>query len=85
MTNSQRSEALNSVVGLKGPKIRFYGGSESNDFLVTCGVAQTNFRYGYASQTHEALNIEPGKYCTEYNDRMTTKVLQENQKINYGF
>ena len=42
-----------------------------------CGVSQTNLRYGYASQTLEALNIEPGKYCTEYNDRMTTKVLQD--------
>ncbi|XP_068700225.1 uncharacterized protein [Montipora foliosa] len=77
MTNSQRNEALNSVVGSKNPKIRFYGGSESNDFRVACGVAQTNLRYGYVSQTLEALNIEPGKYCTEYNDRMTTKVLQD--------
>ncbi|XP_068732248.1 uncharacterized protein [Montipora capricornis] len=77
MTNSQRNETLNSVVGSKNPKIRFYGGSESNDFRVACGVAQTNLRYGYVSQTLEALNIEPGKYCTEYNDRMTTKVLQD--------
>ncbi|KAK2566044.1 hypothetical protein P5673_010370 [Acropora cervicornis] len=77
MTNSQRNEALNSVVGSKNPKIRFYGGSDSNDFRVACGVAQTNLRYGYVSQTLEALNIEPGKYCTEYNDRMTTKVLQD--------
>lgn len=77
MTNSQRNEALNSVVGSKNPKIRFYGGSDSNDFRVACGVAQTNLRYGYVSQTLEALNIEPGKYCTEYNERMTTKVVQD--------
>ena len=42
MTNSQRNEALNSVIGSKNPKIRCYGGSESNDFRVACGVAQTN-------------------------------------------
>ena len=49
MTNSQKNEALNSVVDSKNPKIRCYGGSESNDFRVVCGVAQTNLRYGYVS------------------------------------
>ena len=77
VTNSQRNEALNSVVGSKNPKIRFYGGSESNEFRVACGVAQTNLRYGYVNRTLEALNIEPGKYCTEYNGKMTKKVLQD--------
>ena len=77
VTNSQRNEALNSVVGSKNPKIRFYGGSESNDFRVACGVAQTNLRYGYVNRTLAALNIEPGKYCTEYNEKMTKKVLQD--------
>ena len=77
VTNSQRNKALNSVVGSRKPKIRFYGESESNDFRVACGVAQTNLRYGYVSQTLEALNIEPGRYCTEYNDRVTTKALQD--------
>ena len=37
LTNSQRNEALNSVIGSKNPKIRFYGGSESNDFRVPAG------------------------------------------------
>ncbi|XP_068674351.1 uncharacterized protein [Montipora foliosa] len=35
MTNSQRNETLNSVVGSKNPKIRFYGGSDSNDFRIS--------------------------------------------------
>ena len=30
--NSQRNEALNSVVGSKNPKIRYHGASASNDF-----------------------------------------------------
>ena len=80
MTNSQRNEALNSVVGSKNPKIRFYGASESNDFRVACGVAQTNLRYGYITRTLEALNIEPGMYCTEYNETMTNKVLQDKMR-----
>ena len=37
-SNSQRNEALNSVIGSKNPKIRYYGGSESNDFRVACGI-----------------------------------------------
>ena len=49
MTNSQRSKALNSVIGSKNVKIRFYGGSESNDFRVACGVAKTNLRYSTAT------------------------------------
>ena len=86
MSNSQWNEALNSVVGSKNPKIRFYGGSKSNDFHVACGVAETNIRYEYVSQTLEALNIEPIKYCTEYNDRMTTKVPQDKiQKSTVEF
>jgi len=42
MTNSQRNESLNSVVGSKIPKVRFYGGIDTNDFHIACGVAQTN-------------------------------------------
>ena len=58
MTNSQRSKALNSVIGSKNVKIRFYGGSESNDFRVACGVAKTNLRYSTATQA------EPLKHLT---------------------
>ena len=37
---SQKSESLNSTIGSKNPKIRFYGGSESDAFRVACTVAQ---------------------------------------------
>ena len=84
--NSQRNEALNSVVGLKNPKIRYYGGSESNDFRVSCGVAQTNLGYNYASQTLESLNIEPGSFCQEFNKKMDSQkgnlTNQENQQLS---
>lgn len=85
-TNSQRNEALNSVIGSKNPKIRFYGGSESSDFRVACGVAQTNLRYAYIDRTLEALNIEPGFFCTKYNDSMTAKVNRDKiRKSNTNF
>ena len=59
--NSQRNESLNSTIGSKNPKkTRFYGGSESNDFRVACGVAQTNIGYNYIGKTLEILNIELG-------------------------
>ena len=77
VTNSQRNEALNSVVGSKNPKIRFYGGSESDDFRVACGVAQTNLRYGYINRTLEALNIDPGMFCYKLNEQMTKRVNQD--------
>ena len=77
LKNSQRNEALNSEIGSKNPKIRFYGGSESNDFRVACGVAQTNLRYTYISSTLEALNIEPGNFCEMYGEKMTNHVQKD--------
>ena len=68
--NSQRNESFNSVVGSKAPKIRYYGGSESNDFRVACAVAQTNVGYGYVCRTLEALGIEPGLNCSKYTCEM---------------
>ena len=86
MTNSQRNEALNSVVGFKNPKIRFYGGSESNDFRVACGVAQTNLRHRYVSRTLKALNIDPGNFCSDFGERMTLQVLRDkNRKSTLEF
>ncbi|XP_068684754.1 uncharacterized protein [Montipora foliosa] len=77
MTNSQRNETLNSVVGSKNPKIRFYGGSDSNDFRIACGIAQTNLRYTYISRTLEALDIEPGNFCLKYGQKMTNQVNKD--------
>ena len=69
--NSQRNESLNSVVGFKNPKIRYYGGSDSNDFRVSCGVAQTNLGYNQRREkwyprlpyvTHHASRHENGVF-----------------------
>lgn len=42
LSSSQKNEAVNSVIGTKSIKIRYYGGSESNDFRIAAGVAQVN-------------------------------------------
>ena len=83
MTNSQRNETLNSVVGSKNPKIRFYGGSDSNDFRIACGMAQTNLRYSYVRRILEALSIEPGNFCLKYGQKMTNQVNKD--KIRKSF
>ena len=77
-TNSQRNESFNNVVGSKNPKIHFYGGSESNDFHVACGVSQTNKGREYICQTFKELNIEPGVHCIAYNKATDVKYLRGN-------
>ena len=78
--NSQRNEALNSIVGSKNPKIRFYGGSESSDFRVACAVAQRNKGYGYISSTLSHLGIEPGNICISHNTKLDKKREKDNKR-----
>jgi hypothetical protein len=78
--NSQRNETLNSIIGSKNPKIRFYGGSESNSFRVACGVAQKNIGYGYINRTLESLGIEPGDSCTAHNSKMDKKQQSDKKR-----
>ena len=78
--NSQRNESLNSTIASKNPKIRFYGGSESNDFRIACGVAQKNLGYNYVSRVLEALNIEPGHLCNSHGDAMDKKATKDRKR-----
>ena len=55
--NSQRNESLNGTIGSKNLKIRYYGGSEGNDFRIACGVTQKNEGHQYISKTLESLGI----------------------------
>ena len=71
--NSQRNVSLNSVFGSKAPKIRFYGGSESNDYRVACAVAQTNIGHTYINRTLEAMGIESGSICSGHNLQLDKK------------
>lgn len=79
-TNSQRNEAFNNVVGSKNPKIRFYGGSASNDFRVACGVSQTNEGHSYICKTLKEVNIEPGSHCTTFNKAVDVKSSKEKMR-----
>ena len=84
VANSQRNESLNSVFGSKAPKIRYYGGSESNDYRVACAVAQTNSGYCYVNRTLEALGVEPGHICHEFNlkkDEIKNKQHERKETI----
>ena len=72
-TNSQRNEALNSVVGSKNPKTRYYGSSESNDFRVACGVSQCNDGYIYVPEALENIGVEAGPHCTKHCKEMDKK------------
>ena len=81
-TNSQRNESLNSTIGAKNPKTRYYGGSESNDFRVACGVhvAQTNIDYSYTAKALEHLNIEPGFHHIDHAAAMDKRVAYNKQR-----
>ena len=78
--NSQRNESLNSSVGSKNPKIRFYGGNESNSFRVACGISQKNEGQNYVCQTLENLNIVPGVHCKKYCEVTDQKTLKEKKR-----
>ncbi|CAB4000413.1 exonuclease R569 [Paramuricea clavata] len=80
IANSRRNESFNSTVGSKNPKIRFYGGSESNDFRVACAVAQTNVGHGYICRTLSSLGIEPGTNCEAYVNGMKRKRDGDNNR-----
>ena len=84
--NSQRNESLNNSVGSKNPKIRFYGGSESNSFRVACAISQKNEGQNYVCQTLEKINIVPGVHCKkecEVTDQKTMKEKVRKSSISY--
>jgi len=79
--DSQRNESLNSTIGSKNPKTHIYGGSESNNFRVACGPAQTNLGYDYFGKTLKALfHIEPGYYHNIHTSAMDRKVICDKQR-----
>ena len=49
----------------------------SNDFRIACAVAQRNLWYAYVDRTLEAINVVPGTFCKDYNEKMTTKVNED--------
>ena len=78
--NSQRNESLNSIIGSKNPKTKFYGGSESNDFRVACAITQKNIGYSYINKTLQALDIDPGDNCFTHNNFMDKKLEKDKKR-----
>ena len=78
--NSQRNESLNNSIGSKNPKIRFYGGSESNSFRIACGVCQKNEGQNYVCQTLEEIKIAPGVHCKKHCEVTDQKSLKEKKR-----
>ena len=64
-------------MGSKNPKIRFYGGRDSNDFRVACGVSQTNEGRDYINQTLREVNIQPDDHYITHNKATDQKYLKD--------
>ncbi|KAK3732361.1 hypothetical protein QZH41_018732 [Actinostola sp. cb2023] len=63
---------------------KYYGGSESSDFRVACGVAQKNIGHSYVSKTLESINIQPGLHCESHeapNQRQGRDKLQRFEPL----
>ena len=61
LSSSQKNETANSVIGTKSLKIRYYGGSKSNDYRVTAGVAQVN--EGKTVGINLLINVNGDRKC----------------------
>ena len=48
--SSQANKALNNTIGSKAPKVRHYGGSESNDYHMIYAVSQKNIGHSCVTQ-----------------------------------
>ena len=81
-SNSQRNEALNSVVSTKAPKSRYYGGSESNNFRVACGVGQTNegSKYMYVPQVIKEIGLKAGEHWAKHCQDVDRKRQQDKAR-----
>ena len=56
---TQHNECINSIVGTKNPKKRFYRGSESSDYRVSAANAQFSERHEYMKAVEQKI------YCVE--------------------
>ena len=79
--STQRNECLNGIIGSKNLKIRFYGGSESNDYRTATAIAQFNEGYSYLSMVTDKLNQQSNLYfLTKYTAKYNVK--QHRQAMN---
>ena len=71
---TQHNECINSIVGTKNSKKRFYRGSESGDYRVSAAVAQFN-------EGHEYMKaVEQNLLCRKRNTECYTTERQQKMK-----
>ena len=75
--SSQRNECVNSLIGSKAPKIRHYGGSDSNNYRSAAGVAQFNEGHSYVTQVAEKMGIPSTATTEKYMNKMNKKREQD--------
>ena len=78
--STQRNECINSIVGTKNPKKRFYGGSESSDYRVSAAVAQFNEGYEYLESVEQKMGCGGGETMNSYITRMQRKRKQSAER-----
>ena len=83
----QVNENLYMIVGTKNPKIRFYGGSKSNDFPTAASIAQANERYSYLTLVcdrlkHTTCILQLDKFVT-IKDRQFSKAKLRWAAVKY--
>ena len=64
-------------MGLKNSKIRFYSGSDGNDFRVASGVSQTNEGRDYIRQTLREVEMQPYDHYIAHNKATDQKYLED--------
>ncbi|KAK3727624.1 hypothetical protein QZH41_017655 [Actinostola sp. cb2023] len=82
LSSSQKNKSINSVMGTKTLKVRYYGGSASNDFRIAAGVAQANKGFGYVSDVLADMDITSGEACKRYIRRATVKQKLDKERKN---
>ena len=80
LESTQRNECINSIVGTKNPKKRFYGRSESSDYRVAAAVAQFNEGYGYMKSVEQKMGCAEGETLNAYITRMQRKRKQSAER-----
>lgn len=78
--STQRNECINSIVGAKNPKKRFYGGSGSSDYRVAAAVAQFNEGYEYLETVEQKMGCAGGETLIAYITRMQRKRKQSAER-----
>ena len=81
--STQRNENPDHIIASKSLKVRYYGGSESNDFRTAAGVAQFNKSHSYLVSVSETLGPTT---CVDllghYVRRQNVKRLEQTRRQN---